>query len=54
MRWTSAQTSDCSTGRTNLAARYHMIVYETEQIKQLDCGIAHCPIANTTVGGGLI
>jgi len=31
-----------------------MIEYETEQTKHLDYGIAHCPTANTTVGGGFI
>jgi len=42
------------TNRTILAHCTHMTEYEIERLKQLDCGIAHCPIANTTVGGGFM
>ncbi|KAM6529279.1 hypothetical protein FALCPG4_007426 [Fusarium falciforme] len=28
--------------------------YEKERIKALQCGVAHCPIANMTVGGGFM
>jgi guanine deaminase len=28
--------------------------YDKERLKALDCGIAHCPIANMTVGGGFM
>ena len=40
--------------RTILAHCCHMTPYETEKLKDLGCGIAHCPIANTTVGGGFM
>lgn len=28
--------------------------YETSRLKALGCGVAHCPIANMTVGGGFM
>jgi len=28
--------------------------YDEAQIRKLDCGVAHCPIANMTVGGGFM
>ncbi|TLD11610.1 hypothetical protein PspLS_11523 [Pyricularia sp. CBS 133598] len=28
--------------------------YETKRIHELDCGVAHCPVANMTVGGGFM
>jgi len=40
--------------RTILAHCCHMTPYETGRLKQVGCGIAHCPIANTTVGGGFM
>lgn len=42
------------TNRTVLAHCCHMTSYEVERLKALDCGVAHCPIANTTVGGGFM
>ncbi|KFY85634.1 hypothetical protein V500_08239 [Pseudogymnoascus sp. VKM F-4518 (FW-2643)] len=42
------------TNRTVLAHCCHMTPYEMERLKALDCGVAHCPIANTTVGGGFM
>ncbi|OBT63045.1 hypothetical protein VE03_08186 [Pseudogymnoascus sp. 23342-1-I1] len=42
------------TNRTVLAHCCHMTPYEVERLKALDCGVAHCPIANTTVGGGFM
>ena len=40
--------------RTILAHCTHMTEYEFERLKTLGCGVAHCPIANTTVGGGFM
>jgi guanine deaminase len=31
-----------------------MTEYEFARLKVLKCGVAHCPIANTTVGGGFM
>jgi guanine deaminase len=31
-----------------------MTEYEKDRLKALECGIAHCPIANMTVGGGFM
>lgn len=31
-----------------------MTEYEKERIHSLECGVAHCPIANMTVGGGFM
>lgn len=31
-----------------------MTPYETERLQKLDCGVAHCPTANMTVGGGFM
>lgn len=41
-------------GRSILAHCTHMTEYEFERLKILKCGVAHCPIANTTVGGGFM
>ena len=40
--------------RSILAHCTIMTEYETRRLKELDCGIAHCPIANMTVGGGFM
>ncbi|KAH9866105.1 hypothetical protein J1614_008669 [Plenodomus biglobosus] len=40
--------------RSVLAHCTIMSDYEKERIKTLDCGVAHCPIANMTVGGGFM
>ncbi|MAD87964.1 MAG: guanine deaminase [Deltaproteobacteria bacterium] len=37
-----------------LAHCTHMTDYEMTKLRELDCGVAHCPIANTTVGGGFM
>ncbi|KAH6720822.1 hypothetical protein BKA61DRAFT_595630 [Leptodontidium sp. MPI-SDFR-AT-0119] len=37
-----------------LAHCTHMTDYEMTKLSELDCGVAHCPIANTTVGGGFM
>ncbi|KFY46384.1 hypothetical protein V495_02515 [Pseudogymnoascus sp. VKM F-4514 (FW-929)] len=42
------------TNRSVLAHCCHMTPYEVDRLKALDCGVAHCPIANTTVGGGFM
>ncbi|KAF2739449.1 guanine deaminase [Polyplosphaeria fusca] len=31
-----------------------MTDYEKERVKELQCGVAHCPISNMTVGGGFM
>jgi guanine deaminase len=31
-----------------------MTEYELGRLKELDCGVAHCPISNMTVGGGFM
>ncbi|KAK0391366.1 hypothetical protein NLU13_0867 [Sarocladium strictum] len=31
-----------------------MTDYDKDRIKELECGVAHCPIANMTVGGGFM
>lgn len=40
--------------RTILAHCTIMSDYEKEKVKSLQCGVAHCPIANMTVGGGFM
>ncbi|KAK5065262.1 hypothetical protein LTR84_001100 [Exophiala bonariae] len=42
------------TNRTILAHCTIMTDYEIDKLQQADCGVAHCPIANTTVGGGFM
>jgi guanine deaminase len=42
------------TDRSILAHCTHMTEYEFERLQTLKCGVAHCPIANTTVGGGFM
>ncbi|KAF2083530.1 guanine deaminase [Saccharata proteae CBS 121410] len=37
--------------RSILAHCVYLEAYELERLKELNCGIAHCPISNTTVGG---
>ncbi|KAK3321239.1 hypothetical protein B0T19DRAFT_431914 [Cercophora scortea] len=40
--------------RSILAHCCYMSGYEMERIKQLGCGVAHCPVSNMTVGGGFM
>lgn len=40
--------------RSILAHCTIMTDYEKRQLKELRCGVAHCPIANMTVGGGFV
>lgn len=40
--------------RSILAHCTIMTDYDKERLKALDCGVAHCPIANMTVGGGFM
>ncbi|KAI2641520.1 guanine deaminase [Hypomontagnella submonticulosa] len=40
--------------RSILAHCCHMNEYEMRKLKELDCGVAHCPISNMTVGGGFM
>ncbi|KAF2832854.1 Metallo-dependent hydrolase [Ophiobolus disseminans] len=40
--------------RSILAHCTIMTDYEKEKLKMLECGVAHCPIANMTVGGGFM
>lgn len=42
------------TPRTILAHCTIMTDDETQRLKDLDCGVAHCPTANMTVGGGFM
>jgi guanine deaminase len=42
------------TDRSILAHCTHMTEYEFTRLEVLKCGVAHCPIANTTVGGGFM
>ena len=39
---------------TILAHCCHMTDYEMSRIKELGCGVAHCPVSNMTVGGGFM
>ncbi|KAL0780400.1 hypothetical protein CaCOL14_001735 [Colletotrichum acutatum] len=40
--------------RSILAHCTFMTDYEMDRIKELQCGVAHCPISNMTVGGGFM
>jgi len=42
------------TRRSILAHCTFMSEYEMDAVARLHCGVAHCPIANTTVGGGFM
>jgi guanine deaminase len=42
------------TKRTILAHCCFMSDYELRRLKDLECGVAHCPISNMTVGGGFM
>ncbi|KAL1839713.1 hypothetical protein VTJ49DRAFT_1218 [Mycothermus thermophilus] len=41
-------------GRSILAHCCYVSDYELGRLKELGCGVAHCPIANMTVGGGFM
>jgi guanine deaminase len=40
--------------RSILAHCCFMSEYELDRFQELDCGVAHCPISNMTVGGGFM
>ncbi|CAM1504848.1 Fc.00g024390.m01.CDS01 [Cosmosporella sp. VM-42] len=40
--------------RSILAHCTHMTDYDMERVQSLECGVAHCPISNMTVGGGFM
>lgn len=40
--------------RSILAHCCYMSEYELDRFVELDCGVAHCPISNMTVGGGFM
>jgi guanine deaminase len=40
--------------RSILAHCCYMTEHEMELFKEIDCGVAHCPISNMTVGGGIM
>ncbi|KAI2463783.1 guanine deaminase [Annulohypoxylon bovei var. microspora] len=40
--------------RSILAHCCHMTEYEMSRLQELDCGVAHCPVSNMTVGGGFM
>ncbi|KAK1464796.1 guanine deaminase [Colletotrichum melonis] len=40
--------------RSILAHCTFMTDYEMDRVKELQCGVAHCPISNMTVGGGFM
>ncbi|CAJ2503397.1 Uu.00g107910.m01.CDS01 [Anthostomella pinea] len=42
------------TKRSILAHCCYMSEYELERVKDIECGVAHCPISNMTVGGGFM
>ncbi|KAI3338112.1 guanine deaminase [Ustulina deusta] len=42
------------TRRSILAHCCYVSEYELERLKNLECGVAHCPISNMTVGGGFM
>ncbi|ORY60671.1 uncharacterized protein BCR38DRAFT_442048 [Pseudomassariella vexata] len=42
------------TRRSILAHCCFMTEYEMGRLKELDCGVSHCPISNMTVGGGFM
>ncbi|KAK7183740.1 guanine deaminase [Paraphaeosphaeria sporulosa] len=42
-------------GRRSILAHCTIMTdYDKERLKALECGVAHCPIANMTVGGGFM
>jgi guanine deaminase len=41
-------------GRCIMAHCCYMTEYEMQRFKELDVGVAHCPISNMTVGGGFM
>ena len=43
-----------ASGRSILAHCCYMNEYEMRRLKELSCGIAHCPVSNMTVGGGFM
>ncbi|KAI4863661.1 guanine deaminase [Hypoxylon rubiginosum] len=42
------------TTRTILAHCCYMSEHEMEVVRELGCGVAHCPVSNMTVGGGFM
>lgn len=48
------ESFDLLGSRSILAHCTIMTDYDKERLKALKCGIAHCPIANMTVGGGFM
>lgn len=40
--------------RSILAHCCYMSEYELQRLKELGCGIAHCPVSNMTIGGGFM
>ncbi|KAI0975663.1 hypothetical protein F4678DRAFT_276850 [Xylaria arbuscula] len=42
------------TKRSILAHCCYVSEYELQRLKDLECGVAHCPISNMTVGGGFM
>ncbi|KAK4239224.1 hypothetical protein C8A03DRAFT_43118 [Achaetomium macrosporum] len=40
--------------RSILAHCCHMSEHEMERLRELECGVAHCPTSNMTVGGGFM
>ncbi|KAK4156351.1 hypothetical protein C8A00DRAFT_30743 [Chaetomidium leptoderma] len=40
--------------RSILAHCCHMTEYELDRLRALECGVAHCPVSNMTVGGGFM
>jgi len=42
------------TRRSILAHCCYMSEYELTRVKDLECGVAHCPVSNMTVGGGFM
>ena len=45
---------DLMSKRSILAHCTFMNDYDMERIRELNCGVAHCPISNMTVGGGFM
>ena len=43
-----------TSGRSILAHCCYMSEYEMRRLKELSCGVAHCPVSNMTVGGGFM
>ncbi|KAI1818628.1 guanine deaminase [Poronia punctata] len=42
------------TERSILAHCCYMSAYELDRLRDLGCGVAHCPVSNMTVGGGFM